>query len=505
MAIYFIRRFKNFIYKWSLTLEGKFTVTAVFWIVVTISIASWLIFDREEKLYIMSVYQQANILVETSRLTLTNIMVYNELNIMDNQDMIDYFDYFILNLSEKDSRIKCIAILDTSGQVITHKNMMSLGKNYKDKSFDEAMSGNSPVITESQNDKNVIVITAPLNVSTKQWGAIRISLSLEEMQQRIQILKNEIIMLAATVILIAVIFVKIFARRLSKPIIRLSDMMNTIQRHEDMNITIERQRSDEIGQLEDSFYWLLKRLKELDEEKEKAFEQLIQNEKLVSLGYLSAGVAHEINNPLGGVILCFKRLQKYTSNNAETEQLIFGIDDSLKKMKHIVEQLLDFSRTSKTGKEHVNLNEMIENLLILIGYEAQRRNIKISCEFDNRLTGIKLSENKISQVIMNIAINAFQSMPEGGVFLIKTTKEHCGCTISLKDTGCGISEDILPYIFDPFFSTKENGGGTGLGLSVSKGIIEQHGGAIKVHTRQGEGSEFIIYLPFEDGIGEKNA
>ncbi|WP_186434657.1 ATP-binding protein [Seleniivibrio woodruffii] len=488
-------------FRWPVTLEGKFTITAVSCIILTIAVASWWIFDREEKLYIANAYQQANVLTETSRLTLTNIMVYNELKIMDNQDMIDYFDYYILNLSEKDPRIKCIAILDTHGKVITHKDINSLNKRYHDREFISAMKENKPVIRTSDKNDKILVITAPLNVSTKQWGAIRISLSLEEMHQRIDVLKQEIIVLAVLLVLFAMIIVKAFAKHLSKPIIKLSGTMNRIKNHEDMNITVAKGRRDEIGELEHSFYWLIRRLKELDEEKERTFEQFIQNEKLVSLGYLSAGVAHEINNPLGGVMLCFNRLQKYTAVNTETEQLVFGIDDSLKKMKHIVEQLLDFSRSAKAEKKYADVNALIENLLVLVGYEAQRRNVKITCEFDPDLGRIELSENKISQVIMNIAINAFQSMPEGGTFNIKTRKLDGKCRISLKDTGSGISDDILPYIFDPFFSTK-NGQGTGLGLSVSKGIIDQHGGSIEVKTEAGKGCEFIITLPLDCKNGD---
>lgn len=489
-----------------MSLEGKFTITALSFITLAVIISSWLIFDREEKLYRANLLQQANILSETSRLSLTNILVYNELNIIDDQDMIDYFDYFILSMSERDARIRDIVILDTVGRVVTHKDIASQSRFHKDEVFGEVMRQNMPVIKEPADKTGNLVITAPLNVSTKQWGAIRIELSQSELHSRIENLRNEVVSLTIVIIAVAMLLVKYFAVHLTRPLLKLIETMDEIQNHRDIKITPSESRNDEIGKLEKSFYWFLKRLKETDIEREKTCERLVQNEKLVSIGYLAAGVAHEINNPLGGVILCFNRLTKHVDNNHETGQLIMGIDDSLRKMKHTIEQLLDFSKTSKISKSLVDINAVIKKLLILVEFEALRQKIEIKCELEKNLPPLMLNENKMSQVVLNIMINAFQAMPDGGSLFIKTYQTAGSeCAVSFRDTGKGIPADIFPYIFDPFFSTKESAKGTGLGLSVSKGIIEEHGGVIDVSSTAGRGTVFTITLPSAvENSGGKN-
>jgi len=172
-----------------------------------------------------------------------------------------------------------------------------------------------------------------------------------------------------------------------------------------------------------------------------------------------------------------------------------AIEDGLKKIKGIVEQLLDFSRASKTEKEPVALNSLIRRLLVLFQYEAQRRQIVIELELDEEIPCCVADENKISQVFMNLITNALQAMESGGTLRISTALEGELCRIAFGDTGAGIAPEIIPHIFDPFFSTKKVGEGTGLGLSVSRGIIEQHQGELQVESEPGLGTTFTIRLP----------
>jgi signal transduction histidine kinase len=222
-----------------------------------------------------------------------------------------------------------------------------------------------------------------------------------------------------------------------------------------------------------------------------------QTEKMVSIGRLAAGVAHEINNPLSGITLCFKNLMEANVDNLTKEKLIQAINDSLQKIKNIVEQLLDFSRMTVTEKSPVNLNNLINRLLVLLNYPASKKNIKVVNDLSDSIPDVLIDENKMSQVFMNIIINALQSMNGGGTLTIKTEVDNGFCVVSIKDTGGGIPSEIMPNVFDPFFTTKGVGEGTGLGLSVSKGIVEQHGGIIEVESTVGVGTIFKIKLPME--------
>jgi signal transduction histidine kinase len=249
------------------------------------------------------------------------------------------------------------------------------------------------------------------------------------------------------------------------------------------------------GELQKSFHWMLQRLKEADEEHKKTFEVLSQTEKMVSIGRLASGVAHEINNPLSGITLCFKSLMEPNIESSKREQLIEAINDGLQKIKNIIEQLLDFSRMTVTEKKPVDVNDLLNRLLILLNYSASRKNIKIVDDLSTDIPKILMDENKMTQVFLNIMLNALQAMDGGGVLTIKTGMGDGFCTVSIDDTGGGISPEIIPNIFDPFFTTKGVGEGTGLGLSVSKGIVDQHGGVIEVSSEVGVGTTFRIKLP----------
>ena len=240
---------------------------------------------------------------------------------------------------------------------------------------------------------------------------------------------------------------------------------------------------------------MLQRLRDADREHKKTIEVLSQTEKMISIGRLASGVAHEINNPLGGITLCFKNLTESDMDNKTKYELIFAINDGLQKIKTIVDQLLDFSRMTVTEKTSVDINSFIDRLLVLFNYPASNKNINLIKELAPDVPKILMDENKMSQVFMNIMINALQAMDNGGSLTIRTRMDDGYCAVSIADTGAGIPPDVMPHIFDPFFTTKGVGEGTGLGLSVSKAIIEQHGGVIEVDSEIGAGSTFLIKLP----------
>lgn len=224
-------------------------------------------------------------------------------------------------------------------------------------------------------------------------------------------------------------------------------------------------------------------------------EQMRLTEKFAAIGQLSAGLAHEINNPLGGIRLCFNNLIS-TEMDAETRQRhIEVINTGLQKIQDIIKQLLDFSKQTELLKAPYSVNNLIENVLSLTEYIITKKGIKVIKAFDPAIPELMVDKNKMEQVFLNIILNAVQAMDgSNGTLKITTYAENGKCLIAISDTGPGIPEHILPRIFDPFFTTKPVGEGTGLGLSVSKSIVEQHNGKIKVNTSE-KGSTFIVELP----------
>ncbi len=225
---------------------------------------------------------------------------------------------------------------------------------------------------------------------------------------------------------------------------------------------------------------------------------LARTERLASVGQLAAGVAHEINNPLG-IIMCYGDL--ITKNKSSNEQVKDDIGVILKHArgcKTIVESLLNFARASETTMIKADINQCVDEIFSVLQNQAKKNNITFQQSLDEGLQQFYFDEYKIKQVLMNLLLNGIQAMPEGGSLKVtsRLEKEDNKITIEVKDTGTGIAEDNLDRIFEPFFTTKGTSEGTGLGLSVSYGIVKQHNGEIKVSSQKNVGTTFSISLPF---------
>lgn len=266
---------------------------------------------------------------------------------------------------------------------------------------------------------------------------------------------------------------------------------------EPLGIDIPVKRTDEIGDLNESFNILSQHLLNAQEKLKKTAEiekQMIETEKLATIGQLAAGVAHEINNPLGGIRLCFNNLMNTKMDEDKKRQHIEVINSGLNRIQNIVKQLLDYSKKSQLNIAPSSLNRIIEDVICLTEYTTVQKGIKIIKDLSSNAPELMVDANKLEQVFLNLIINAIQAMDEGGVLTVRTWVEGNFFNISVSDTGKGIPPDILNKIFDPFFTTKEVGEGTGLGLTVSKSIIEQHKGEITVNTSE-KGTTFIVKLP----------
>ena len=233
------------------------------------------------------------------------------------------------------------------------------------------------------------------------------------------------------------------------------------------------------------------------EQKRLMEEQIAQADKLASIGQLSAGVAHEINNPLGVILGYTQLLMRDGESNKERYDDLKIIEKHAKNCKSIVADLLSFSRSSNPEIEIKNVHDVIDDVLTFIQQHAGLDDVEIIREYDQALPAIVLDQKKIKQVFINLIMNAKHAVgKEGSIKLTSKFDSNAGqITVKVSDTGHGIEKEHLPRIFDPFFTTKPVGEGTGLGLSVSYGIIKNHGGDILVETQKDRGSTFTVVLP----------
>jgi two-component system NtrC family sensor kinase len=241
---------------------------------------------------------------------------------------------------------------------------------------------------------------------------------------------------------------------------------------------------------------------------EKTQVQLLQSEKMASLGKLAAGVAHQLNNPLGGITLFAKLiLEEYELADGARDDLQRILKDA-QRCRDTVKELLEFARQTRQEMRPHDINQAISRTLFLLENQAIFQNIEIKRNLASDLPLVPADIQQLNHMFMNIILNAVEAMEGKGKLTLKTTLSQNGTrlVIEISDTGPGIPEDVLPQIFEPFFTTKEEGKGTGLGLSLVYSIVENHRGRVTARSKSGEGTTFTIELPLtrEDNGGDEH-
>ena len=224
-------------------------------------------------------------------------------------------------------------------------------------------------------------------------------------------------------------------------------------------------------------------------------DQLIQNEKLTSIGLLAAGVAHEVNTPLAVISSYSQMLRKEISPEDSRNKLLEKITKQTFRASEIVNSLLNFSRTNATEFAGVDVHQLITDTIALLHHQLKSGRIRVEQELRAECPITFGNAGRLQQVFLNLIVNARDAMPEGGELRVLTDTMNSKIEILVQDTGTGISPENIKKIYDPFFTTKAPGKGTGLGLSVSYGIVQEHGGTISVESKQGVGTTFRLELP----------
>ena len=251
------------------------------------------------------------------------------------------------------------------------------------------------------------------------------------------------------------------------------------------------------GDLEEWGRTLEKKVRQRTEELVAMQARVAQSERLASVGMLAAGVAHEINNPLGGILALSSLAVEDMKPDDPALPNLEEVIRQTERCRDIVKGLLEFSRQSKTGTEALDVNEVLQGTLSLVGGQAQFFNVEIVKDWDCAIPEVMADRSQLQQVFTNLLVNAAQAMDERGTITLATrySASDGHVEIRISDTGRGIPPEMIDRIFDPFFTTKESGKGTGLGLSIVYGIVTKHGGTISARSRPGAGSTFTVRFP----------
>jgi signal transduction histidine kinase len=414
---------------------------------------------------------------------------------------------------------------------------------------------NAILPTNVQSSDSLIVKRASLNTKLINGnGAILVGFKTQpilEMQKRVRFIS---FIVSAVVMIIAILIGLWLARNISRPVLALREAAHCVGEG-DLTQQVKNNSGDEIGELTRAFNTMVKDLAQarqalneanqnlastnkalslsMDELK-SAQEQLIQAEKMASLGQLTAGVAHEINNPINfvsanvdplkqdltDIILVLRKYEqvvreqkledqfsgvaKFKEDSGvemsidEVKNLLKGIEDGAKRTAEIVKGLRNFSRLDQNVFKKADLNDGIDSTLTLL-HSSYKNRIEIDKEFGD-LPEVECFPGQLNQVFLNILSNAIQAIPEQGKIAIKTWVSGDRVKISFKDNGSGMSEEVRKKIYDPFFTTKDIGKGNGLGLYISYGILEKHRGKIEVFSTLGKGTEFVLTIPIQQTL-----
>jgi two-component system NtrC family sensor kinase len=302
-----------------------------------------------------------------------------------------------------------------------------------------------------------------------------------------------LLMIAATAISLVLIFLVTMV--VMRPIGRIVTMSQKVI-DGDISARVGIRPPGELGLLCQAVDYMADAIvKREDETKEALRHQVTRAEKLASIGRLAAGVAHEINNPLTGVLTFSHLMREKPNMDAQDREDLDLIIRETTRAADIVRGLLDFARERPVLMERLDLNEVVRRIVRLIANQKKFERIIIEELVEEDLPDVRGDMNQLQQVLLNLSLNACAAMPKGGKLTIRTAAADGKVMLKVGDTGCGIKPEHLDRIFEPFFTTQDVGKGTGLGLSVTYGIVEQHGGELEVQSREGEGSTFTIYLP----------
>lgn len=322
--------------------------------------------------------------------------------------------------------------------------------------------------------------------------------AVDQERLRIHSLMNTSMISAVTALILLLIIGIILTTYITRQIVhsysRFEEYTHRIATGDFSLITPARKYRDEFTNLAIALNHMLIELKDRE-------EQLLQSRKMAAVGTLTAGIAHELNNPLNNISLTTESLIDEFDEWDKEEKLkmLKDIFSQVERAGVTVANLLDFTHREETTYEQFSINEVLNRTLSFVANEIYVNKVSLEKDLGRNLPQINGNQHQLQQVFLNIILNAIQAMPDGGVLRVKSYIDNKAIKIDISDTGEGISPDIKEKIFDPFFSTKAVGEGTGLGLSVSYGIIKQYHGDIQVESELGKGSDFCIILPILKG------
>ena len=474
------------------SLQAKFILITTVAIIIAMTIIGYLAVEREKNILYAEVEKQGRLLGETLAIPIINDLIYERLGLVEEGGLLD--NYILEIFNRQDTDLLYIAILDEEGKVISHNNITEYGKVLSDSLTQNALQSDATIVQRFKSkEHNALDFGIPLSIGKKRWGTLKFGISLEKVEHEILATVKKIIGLTAALLVAGFAIILLLSRRFISPITQLANTMEQA-RGDYLALRVDVKGHDELAVLGERFNSMIERISQANEELKKTHEKLVQSEKLASVGILAAGVAHEINNPLGGIFNCLQMLRQNSDNPTLRAKYLDLVNEGLDKIENTVSKLLWMSRKAEHTPVDMNIRNSVDSVYAFLEYKLKKGKVT----FDNAVPEdlrFMFDVHDFQQLLLNLFINAIHAMKDGGLLEVGGHREDSKLTIEVSDSGCGIESEDVSKIFDPFFTTKPVGEGTGLGLWLTYEIIKNYNGEIAVESEPGKGSRFIMRFP----------
>ncbi|MEW6750500.1 MAG: ATP-binding protein [Candidatus Latescibacterota bacterium] len=479
-------------------LEAKFVVLATAVILAASLVGNRLVFAYVRDQLFDKARRQAVVLAESMARSFLHALIYEELGLVEEAGLLEQHIEDVVG--RPDMAVRFVKVVNPRGVVIAHSDYRWYGR------VDPAVAGrygsdlqDTRVVERRHGGEPVLEVASPLRIASRSWGVLVLAVSLVPVERELGAFATRLSLLTVAAVLVSVPLAFLVARALARPVKRLALAMSRVG--PDLASDLRVDRGDEIGLLQSSFLDMLGRLRQAQQEQEQTRQAMLRAEKLASVGALASGVAHEVNNPLGGIRNCLAQLEAHPEDQERRQEYMGLMRRALEHIERVVSGLLGFSRRRELEVAPVSLEQVIRGTLALAEYRLDSSRIERRVEVEPELPTVLGDRHQLEQVLVNLVLNAADSMEGGGRLTIRAYRQGQWVRVCVQDSGPGVPPGLGERVFDPFFSTKEVGRGTGLGLTVSLSIVREHGGDLSYVNVPGGGAAFTVALPAQRGDG----
>ena len=474
------------------SLRTRILLTTSGTIAVIMMVISWGILVQWRQTIVAKERQHAIAITGAFSVTVTEAMIYEGNDLAQSEG---FLDNYITGFMRQNPRLRYIAIAGPGGEKIARSlqgppawgDLMPAG----------ILSAQAPVTGFRRHEGMgwVQEVYCPLATGHKRWGGLIVGIEAESVRGEITRVFFLLLGLVVAVTSVMILLLWILLGRLLRSLRDLVGAMDSLDL-EGESLPDLPDRPDEVGVLFRHFHRMRGRLSRSRLELISAQSQIYHAERLAAIGRLASGVAHEINNPINGVRNCIYAIRQDLDNREQNLAYLEMMDEGMKQAASVITKLLGFARKQEPALAPVDLNAVVRTVTRLLSFDVERKRITLDLELQEDLPEVTGDSQLLQEVLMNLLLNGIDAVDEHGYIQVRTRTPDPGhVVVEVLDRGKGIAEADLPRIFDPFFTTKGTGEGTGLGLSVSLGIVQAHGGSIEATSRPDTGTRFTVTLP----------